>query len=158
MVMERHELSFMISKLSCAIATTLQIKKTQLLELNEEILQSLFPGKEQVGNDQVTEDFILEKDFTSKMHKILSKFNGRFLRMEDRIDKFSQQIRQFRMPQYISINETFLGKYLILGILPYTQIYAEKLMHKSSCFIGRNLKFTSKEKQLQDFFSEFQAI
>ena len=92
MVMERHELSFMISKLSCAIATTLQIKKSQLLELNEEMMNTLFPpkgGSGMNGAEPVTEDFVQEKEFTNKMYKILSKFNSRFLRMEDRVDKFS---------------------------------------------------------------------
>jgi len=71
MVMDRNELRFMLSKLSCAIATTLQIKKGQLLDLTEEICEQL------IGTDEVAQVTIV--DFATKMATILHNFNGRFL-------------------------------------------------------------------------------
>lgn len=99
--------------------------------------------------------------FVQKMTEHIYKFNGRFLLLEDRIDFFSNAIRQYRIPNFLQEGETFLGKYYIVGVLPYTFIYANKLMNQSSVFLNKqNLgmfsrrKLTSKSNSKMNFVPE----
>jgi len=63
-VMDPSEVKFMLSKLSCGIATTLQIKKSQLIELNNEVHQIMFYSKSRVKGEFGN---ISEGEFAQKM-------------------------------------------------------------------------------------------
>lgn len=69
------------------------------------------------------------------MSGIYDDFNGKAIGgLEEKIDRFSLQIRQARIPSYLQACEVFLGKYSIVDIIPYTKIYNEDLMAKKSVF------------------------
>lgn len=69
------------------------------------------------------------------MVSIFAEYDGLFLGgLEKKIDSFSLQIRQQRVPDFLMPGEIFLGKYMIIDIIPYTKIYREKLMTGKSVF------------------------
>lgn len=86
--MSKNEINFMMSKLCCAIAVTLQIKKQQLLDLIQGIDEQLLECKS-ILSPQDKADFITKEEFAEIMSQVLVKFNGRFIGLENKIDKFS---------------------------------------------------------------------
>lgn len=76
----------------------------------------------------------LEK-FVTRMLKVAKDFTITFLGgLDERINVFALQIRQQRLPEYLKPQEIFLGKYLIIDVIPYSKIISEKLMRNRSVF------------------------
>lgn len=69
-------------------------------------------------------EFISQEAFVDKVTAKLATFNDKFFSLENKIDSFAKAIKQLRIPSFLNENEMFLGKYLIVGILPYTKIYS----------------------------------
>lgn len=75
------------------------------------------------------------EEFTFRMVQVSKDFCEAFLGgLEKRIDVFALQVRQNRMPDFLRTGETFLGKYLIVGIVPYSEIYQDNLMRNRTVF------------------------
>ena len=152
----------MLNKVSCAIGMTLQLKKQQLYDLVHDLDQKLLPleNKNDYIGKGLTKDGskISIKEFQQKMCSNLQQYKSKFLELETQIDIFSMRLRQLRLPDYLQQNETFLGKYYITDVIPYTQIYAEKLMSQPSVFINNTQKQKGNSKAKNTAFQQNQYL
>ena len=137
MFMTRTELNFMIGKICCAVAMTFQIKKSYVHDIAEELIECILPEKmDSISSADFEEDKIAMTEFIDILTAKLKDFEGRmFENIEDRIDNFSLQIRQDHLPAYLKENQSLLGKYKIIKIIPYNKIYRDGLLNAPTVFI-----------------------
>ena len=83
--MNNFELSFMINKICCSIATTLQVKKSYLIDYVQEFESQLMEKHHKIS----IENFVI------RMTKLFKGFDSSFIGgLETKINLFSLQIRQ----------------------------------------------------------------
>lgn len=117
--MNSFELNFLINKICCAIAITMQIKKSYMHDLAEHLEQLIYPQQCQP---------LRKSEFVIKMSEYLNQIDlDVFGGLNDRIATFATNIRQNRLPDNFQSGKTFLGKYLIQEIIPYSIIFKESL-------------------------------
>lgn len=136
LVMSRTELDFMIGKVCCAIAMTFQIKKSYVHDIAENLSECLLPDNmDKVMTIDEEEDKISMEEFVQILSDKLNDFDDRFFEnIEDRIDNFSQQIRQDHLPTYLKEGQCLLGKFKIVKVMPYNRIYRDGLLNTPTVF------------------------
>lgn len=139
--MNNFELSFMINKICCSIATTLQVKKSYLIDYVQEFEQQIMENHSKISIDK----------FVLKMTKLFKGFETSFIGgLETKINLFSLQIRQQRVPDHLQPGETFLGKFMVTDIVPFSKIYSDQLMQKKSIFKVKNINVGSSSAREKD--------
>ena len=66
------------------------------------------------------------------MNLAFKDLNERLLDITAKCDIFSLQIRQDRIPEYLTPNNYFLGQYLIADIISYSKIEDEKVYRQQA--------------------------
>ena len=123
--MNRFEVQFMINKVCSAIGTCMQIKKSFMHDFAEDLDQRILGSWCTISCDL----------FVHRIKKILKDIDLKlFGGLETKISEFSIHIRQHRVPDHLLPGQTFLGKFLIEDIIPYSKIIKEGLMKNPSVF------------------------
>ena len=113
----------MMNKLCNAIGLTIQIKKSFLQELMRNVDQKLLAKNK---------EYIYQPDFIQSMNLAFKDLNERLLDITAKCDIFSLQIRQDRIPDYLTPNNYFLGQYLITDIISYSKMEEEKVYRQQA--------------------------
>ena len=119
--MQMDELKFMIDKFGTSICSTLQIKKTLLLEIVKQT-----EGRFQFNIDRISRD-----EFVNFMQLVFVELSRTLQDVTEKINILSNCAKNTMLPQFLQPGQTLLGKFFIQNVIPFREIFDEDLLSKS---------------------------